>query len=104
MHMPRPEFSAEVRNLRSIRSPFRTTDKRGDGRRMTKGKEQTMARGDFERYRKSAWRDQFLIEINQVVKWSNLSALVEPMYPKGEAAGRPPVDLERMLRIHGLQH
>jgi IS5 family transposase len=69
-----------------------------------KGKQQTMALGDFERYRKPTRREQFLVEMNQVVPWSRLTALVEPMYPKGEGAGRPPVGLERMLRIHCLQH
>jgi len=60
--------------------------------------------GDFERYRKPTRREQFLVEMNQVVPWSRLTALVEPMYPKGEGAGRPSVGLERMLRIHCLQH
>ena len=69
-----------------------------------KGKQQTMALGDFERYRKPTRREQFLVEMNQVVPWSRLTALVEPMYPKGEGAGRPPIGLERMLRIHCLQH
>ena len=69
-----------------------------------KGKQQTMAMGDFERFRKPTRREQFLVEMNQVVPWSRLTALVEPMYPKGEGAGRPPIGLERMLRIHCLQH
>ena len=30
--------------------------------------------------------------------------VVEPFYPAGEGAGRPPIGLERMLRIHFLQH
>jgi len=30
--------------------------------------------------------------------------LIAPVYPKGEGAGRPPVGLERMLRIRCLQH
>ncbi len=39
-----------------------------------------------------------------VVPWSELLKLIEPMYPPGTGAGRPPVGLERMLRIHFLQH
>jgi IS5 family transposase len=42
--------------------------------------------------------------MNAVVPWGRMRALIEPMYPKGEGAGRPPVGLERMLRIHFLQH
>jgi len=42
--------------------------------------------------------------MNRVVPWGPLVDLITPVYPKGEGAGRPPVGLERMLRIHCLQH
>jgi len=67
-------------------------------------KQPTLAMSGFERYRKPTRRDQFLSEMNTVVPWEKLTALIEPLYPKGEGAGRPPVGLERMLRIHFLQH
>ena len=35
--------------------------------------------------------------------WSTLCALIEPFYPK-PGNGRPPVGVERMLRIYFLQH
>jgi IS5 family transposase len=38
-----------------------------------------------------------------VVPWAKLCALVVPVYPKGDGAGRPTVGLERMLRIYFLQ-
>jgi len=40
-----------------------------------------------------------------VVPWAQLCALTEPVYPKGGSGegGRPPVPLERMLRIYLLQ-
>jgi IS5 family transposase len=42
--------------------------------------------------------------MNTVVPWAELVALIEPYYPKTtNAGGRPPVGLERMLRIHCLQ-
>jgi IS5 family transposase len=37
-----------------------------------------------------------------VVPWSELCALIEPFYPKA-GNGRPPIGLERMLRIYFLQ-
>jgi hypothetical protein len=37
-----------------------------------------------------------------VVPWRELCALVEPHYPK-PGNGRPPVGVERMLRIYFLQ-
>jgi transposase, IS5 family len=56
----------------------------------------------FERYRKATRREQVLREMNAVVPWTRLLELIEPVYPKGEGAGRPPVGPERMLRIHSL--
>jgi transposase, IS5 family len=38
-----------------------------------------------------------------VVPWRELCAVVEPVYPK-PGNGRPPIGLERMLRLHFLQH
>jgi IS5 family transposase len=49
-------------------------------------------------------RVQFLAEMEQVVPWARLYALIEPRYPKGSpAGGRPPLPLERMFRIYCLQ-
>ena len=41
--------------------------------------------------------------MNRVVPWAELAAAIEPFYPKVEGAGRPPVGVERMLRLHCLQ-
>jgi len=56
----------------------------------------------FERYSKKTRRAQFLEEMEQVVPWAKLCALIEPHYPK-PGNGRPPVGVERMLRIYFLQ-
>jgi IS5 family transposase len=47
-------------------------------------------------------RQRFLAEMEKVVPWSRLLPVIEPYYPKGER-DRPPVGLERMLRIYFLQ-
>lgn len=53
---------------------------------------------------KTTKREQFLAEMEQAMPWGRLCALIEPHYPKGSAAGgRPPLPLERMLRIYCLQ-
>ena len=57
----------------------------------------------FERYRKPTRRDEFLATMNAIVPWPQLCAVIEPHYPKG-IGGRPPIGLERMLRIHFVQH
>ena len=55
----------------------------------------------FERYGKTTRRAAFLAEMEQVIPWGELYALIEPVYPKA-GKGRRPARLERMLRIHFL--
>ena len=66
-------------------------------------KQMTLSAGGFERYGKTTRRAAFLAEMNRVVPWAKLCAVVEPVYPKA-GNGRPPIGLERMLRIYFLQH
>lgn len=47
-------------------------------------------------------RERFLAEMDAVVPWARLTVLIAPHYPKGEG-GRPPMPLERMLRIYFMQ-
>ena len=56
----------------------------------------------FERYTKKTRRAEFLEEMERVVPWAKLCALIEPHYPQA-GGGRPPVGVERMLRIYFLQ-
>ena len=56
----------------------------------------------FEQYTRKTRRAIFLEEMEQVVPWRELCVLVEPHYPK-PGNGRPPVGVERMLRIYFLQ-
>ena len=56
----------------------------------------------FERYTKKTRRAVFLEEMEQVVPWRELCALIEPHYPQ-PGNGRPPIGVERMLRIYFLQ-
>ena len=65
--------------------------------------QQTFAEIPFEHYRKSTRRERFLNEMNRVVPWADLMAVIEPVYPKAEGPGRPPVGIDRMLRQHCLQ-
>src|SRR5271154_4987729 len=62
----------------------------------------TLATAGFERYGKTTRRAVFLAEMERVVPWRALCALIAPVYPK-PGNGRPPVGLERMLRIYFLQ-
>lgn len=67
-------------------------------------RQQTLAEEGFERFRKPTRRDQFLAEMEAVIPWRDLCKVIKPFYPKPKGAGRRPVGLERMLRIHFLQH
>ena len=67
-------------------------------------RQRSLAEEGFERFRKPTRREQFLEEMERVIPWSGLCGVIEPFYPKGKGAGRPPIGIERMLRIHFLQH
>lgn len=71
-------------------------------------KQQTLAMATnnttgFEQHRRPTRRDEFLDTMNRIVPWTDLCAVIEPHYPK-RGNGRPPIGLERMLRIHFIQH
>jgi transposase, IS5 family len=63
----------------------------------------TLATGTFEPYRKQTRREKFLAEMDRAVPWKELCAAIEPVYPKA-GNGRPPIGLERMVRMYFLQH
>lgn len=65
-------------------------------------KQQTFASEAWGRKGKVTRRERFLAEMDAVIPWSRLIALIEPHYPN-TGKGRPPHDLERMLRIYFLQ-
>ena len=60
----------------------------------------------FKKHHKPTRREKFLAEMEARVPWGRLLKLIEPYYPKAdpERGGRPTAGLERMLRIHFLQH
>ena len=57
---------------------------------------------EFADKKKITRREKFLARREEIIPWSRLLAVLEPFYPKGER-GRPPVGLERMLRMYFLQ-
>jgi transposase, IS5 family len=62
----------------------------------------SFSQAEYAGKKKQTRRDKFLAEMEQVVPWSRLVARLQPHYPKGER-GRPPIGVERMLRIYFLQ-
>ena len=66
------------------------------------GQQRTFAGMAWEKKGKVTRREQFLAEMNVVVPWKRLMALIEPHYPKA-GRGRQPLGLEKMLRIYFVQ-
>jgi IS5 family transposase len=65
-------------------------------------KQMSFAQAEYAGKKKRTRREKFLKEMEQVVPWARLVAVIEPHYPKGKR-GRPPIGIERMLRIYFLQ-
>lgn len=65
-------------------------------------KQTTFASAAWEKKGKVTRRERFLGEMDQVVPWAPIVALIEPYYPKA-GNGTQPMPLERMLRIHCMQ-
>ena len=65
-------------------------------------KQQTLT--GLERFGKTTRRAKFLADMDRIIPWPELAVAIEPVYPKvSDAGGRPPIPLERMLRMYFLQ-
>jgi IS5 family transposase len=62
----------------------------------------SFAQAEFAEKKKVTRREKFLARMEEVLPWAKLLAVIEPHYPKG-ARGRPPIGVERMLRVYFLQ-
>jgi hypothetical protein len=66
-------------------------------------KQTRFASAPWEKKGKVTRRERFLAEMDAVIPWQRLLALIEPRYPKA-GKGRQPHPMERMLRIHFMQN
>src|ERR1039457_5254486 len=62
----------------------------------------SFSQAEFADKKKITRREKFLTRMEAVIPWPKLLAVIEPFYPKGQR-GRPPIGLERMLRVYFLQ-
>lgn len=58
---------------------------------------------EYAAKKKLTRRDRFLGEIESITPWAALEAQIAPFYPKGDGRGRPPIGLNRMLRMYVAQ-
>jgi transposase, IS5 family len=62
----------------------------------------SFSQAEFADKKKITRREKFLGRMEEMIPWADLLAVIEPYYPNGER-GRPPIGLERMLRVYFLQ-
>ena len=62
----------------------------------------SFSQAEFATKKKTTRREKFLTRMEALIPWAKLLAVIEPFYPKGQR-GRPPIGLERMLRVYFLQ-
>ena len=63
----------------------------------------TFADSEFSTKRRQTRKEIFLSRMEHILPWQNMTAVIEPFYPKA-GNGRRPYPLETMLRIHCMQH
>jgi IS5 family transposase len=66
-------------------------------------KQTSFSEAEFASKKKLTRRERFLAEIETATPWPALVAGLLPYYPKGDGRGRPPMGLERMLRMYIAQ-
>lgn len=65
--------------------------------------QRSSASAEFALKKKRTRREVFLSEMERVVPWARLEAVIEPLYPKSGRVGRQPIGVSRMLRMYCLQ-
>jgi IS5 family transposase len=66
-------------------------------------KQTSFASLEYAGKKRQTRREKFLGEMERLVPWTALVALIEPHYPKSGRVGRPPIGVQRMLRMYFLQ-
>jgi len=65
--------------------------------------QRSFASAEFALKKKRTRREKFLAEMERIVPWARLIAIIEPLYPKSGRVGRPPIGVSKMLRMYCLQ-
>lgn len=69
----------------------------------TRPTQTSFAQAEYDKKKKRTRREIFLAQMEQVIPWARLMEVIEPHYPKAGRRGRPPIGLERMLRMYFVQ-
>lgn len=65
--------------------------------------QRSFASAEYAMKKKRTRREKFLAEMERIVPWPRLIAVIEPLYPKSGRVGRPPIGAHKMLRMYCLQ-
>lgn len=65
-------------------------------------KRPTLSDIEYARRKRQTKREEFLRIMNDIIPWDEWVAYIAPYYPKGKR-GRPPMGIEKMLRMYLLQ-
>jgi IS5 family transposase len=65
--------------------------------------QRSFASAEFALKKKQTRREKFLADMERVVPWSKLMAVIEPTYPTSGRVGRQPMGVSKMLRMYLLQ-
>lgn len=65
-------------------------------------KQETFTDTEYSFRRKKTRREEFLEIMDEIIPWDEWVSVIEPYYPQGKR-GRPPMGIEKMLRMYLLQ-
>src|SRR5450755_1776848 len=65
--------------------------------------QRSFASAEYAMKKKRTRREKFLGEMERIVPWARLIAVIEPLYPTSGRVGRQPIGISRMLRMYCLQ-
>ena len=69
---------------------------------MVMKKQETFTDIEYSFRKKKTKREEFLEIMDEIIPWDEWVGVIEPYYPKGKR-GRPPMGIEKMLRMYLLQ-
>lgn len=65
--------------------------------------QRSFASAEYAMKKKRTRREKFLAEMERIVPWERLVAVIEPLYPRSARVGRQPIGVSTMLRMYCLQ-
>ena len=65
--------------------------------------QRSFASAEYAMKKKRTRREKFLAEMERIVPWARMIAVIKPLYPKSGRVGRQPIGVAKMLRMYCLQ-